>query len=138
MAVAFNSLAVVERLSGDSTAAARDNGEALRIAQKINDREGTAIYTGNLAELALDRKEWPEAERLAREALALAEKVGKVDLVGSDCYWIAVALLRQSRPAEALLFARRAAEIMAKLRHRDLDEARGVLAECEAGVGGDR
>ena len=83
---------------GRQRAAERDYGEALRIAQKINYREGVATYTGNLADLALDREQWPEAERLAREALALAEKIGRAELVGSDCYRIAIGLLRQAAP----------------------------------------
>ena len=73
-------------------------GEALRIARKINYQDGMAYITGNLAELALDREQWPEAERLAREALALAEKLGRAELVGSDCHRIAMALLRQGSP----------------------------------------
>jgi hypothetical protein len=36
-----------------------------------------ATCTGNLAELALNREQWPEAERLAREALKLAEAIGR-------------------------------------------------------------
>lgn len=32
---------------------------------------------GNLAVLALDRQNWPQAETLAREALPLSEKVGR-------------------------------------------------------------
>ena len=134
VAVGLNSLARAEHLAGDHAAAERDYGEALRIARKINYRDGVATYTGNLAELALDREQWPEAERLAREALALAEKLGRAELVGWDCQQIAVALLRQGRPAEALPFARRAVEIMAKLRYSGLDKARQVLAECEAVV----
>ncbi len=135
VAIDLNSLAEAKKLAGDYAAAERDYGEALRIARKINDSESIAEFTGNLAELALDRKQWPEAERLAREALALAEEIGRAELVGLDCYRIAKAVLRQGRPAEALPFARRAVEILAKLRYRDLDAARQVLAECEAAVG---
>ena len=53
-------------------------GEALRIAKKIDDREGVADCTGNLAELRLDREDWAAAEGLARQALALAGKGGPV------------------------------------------------------------
>ena len=41
--------------------------------------------TGNLSALALDREQWAEAKSLAREALALDEKVGRQELIASDC-----------------------------------------------------
>ncbi|MGB4978399.1 MAG: tetratricopeptide repeat protein, partial [Anaerolineae bacterium] len=139
VAIDLNDLASVERLTGDYAEAERDYGEALRIARKVKYQDGMAYIPGNLAELALDREQWPEAERLAREALALAEKLGRAQLVGSDCHRIAKAVLRQGHPAEALPFARRAVEIRTKLRYPDLDRARQVLAECEAvvSVGGE-
>ena len=62
--------------SGDLAAAERDYREALRIARAVGYPEGVATYTGNLAALALDRKDWPGAETLAREALTLSEKRG--------------------------------------------------------------
>jgi hypothetical protein len=65
VASSLSDLATVEKLSLDY-AAARDFREALRIATKIGDREGVAIYTGNLSALALDRGDWPAAEQLAR------------------------------------------------------------------------
>src|SRR6185436_7213198 len=77
VAIGLNGLAEAERLSGDYAAAERDYLEALRIAKKINDREGVAVYTGDLAELALDREKWAEAEVRARDALVLAEAVGR-------------------------------------------------------------
>jgi tetratricopeptide (TPR) repeat protein len=132
VAMGLNSLAEVEQLSGDYAAAERDYREALRIARKVNDREGVADITGNLAGLALDREQWAEAEALAREALELAEKVGRKELVGSDCWRLAKAMDRQGRPAEGLPYARRAAQIFEKLRSPELENARAVLKECES------
>ena len=96
VAIALNDLAGAEHANKDYPAAERDYREALRIAKIIKNDEGIAIYTGNLAELALDREQWAEAESLAREALALAEKVGRQELIASDCHRLAKALLKQN------------------------------------------
>lgn len=136
VAIDLNALAGAEHLSGDYDAAERDYREALRIARKIRDDEGVAIYTGNLADPALDRQRWAEAESLAREALTLAEQVGRQELIASDCHRIARALLRQNRDLEeARALARRAVEIYARLRHPDLQAAQETLAEVERALG---
>jgi hypothetical protein len=93
--------------------------------------EGVATYTGNLAELALDRSDWTAGEALAREALSLAEKVGRRELIASDCRRLAVALVRQGKKAEALPYAQRAVEIFFQLGTPKVTEAREILAECE-------
>jgi hypothetical protein len=54
-----------------------------------------ANYTGNLADIALDREQWAEAESLARKALTLSEKVGRRELIARDCHRLAKALLKQ-------------------------------------------
>ena len=135
VAIALNDLAEAERANKDYPAAERDYREALRIAKIIKNEEGIAIYTGNLAELALDREQWAEAESLAREALALAEKVGRQELIAGDCHRLAKALLKQNRARildEALSLSRRAVEIFTRLRQPDdLQEAQETLAEIE-------
>jgi tetratricopeptide (TPR) repeat protein len=80
VAIELNWLANAEKANKDYAAAERDYREALRIAKIIKNDEGIALYTGNLATLALDREQWAEAESLAREALALSEKVGRLEL----------------------------------------------------------
>lgn len=143
VAIALNDLASAEHLNKDYAAAERDYREALRIAKITKNQELIANFTGNLAELALDREQWAEAETLARQALALAEKVGRQELIALDCHRIAKALLKQNQVGqignlplqEALSLARRAVEIFKRLRYRDLQKAQELLAEIERAVG---
>lgn len=131
VATGLTALASAEQLSNDLEAAERDYREALRIAEAVDNREGVAILTGNLAAMALERKDWPGAEALAREALSLAEKVGRKELIASDCRRLAKALAQQGRKTEALPHALRAVEIFTALRYTELEAARMTLAECE-------
>jgi len=94
-----------------------------------------ATYTGNLAELALAREDWPAAETLAREALPLSEKVGREELIAEDCRYLAKALVRRGKAADALPHARRAVDIYTKLGSPDLAKAQATLRECEASGG---
>lgn len=131
VALALNSLAGVEQLQGDYADAERDYREALQINQAINHGEGVAIVTACLAELALDREDWTLAETQAREALALAEYVGRKELIAGNCSQLAKALARQGKLEEALPHARRAVEIFSQLRQpNDLEMARAALKEC--------
>ncbi|MFN8597303.1 MAG: hypothetical protein U0559_14125 [Anaerolineae bacterium] len=87
---------------------------------------------GNLADLALDREQWAEVEEWAREALPLAEGVGRLELIASNCHRIAMACARQGRQAEGLPYAQRAVAIYTKLRmSENLAVAQEVLKECE-------
>lgn len=131
VSIGLNDLADVEKLSRDFDAAEREYYEALRIAQTVHYREGVANYTGNLAALALDREDWLGAEALAREALSLSEKLGRQQLIASNYYRLAQALVRQGKKADALPHAQRAVEISNRLGLHDLERARKVLAECE-------
>ena len=127
----LDSLGLVESLAGDYVAAERDLREALQIAREANHREYIADFTGDLADVALDHQDWPAAETLAREALPLAEALGRQEMIALDCYRIARSLVRQNRQAEGLPYAQRAVEIFAKLRSRHLENAQAVLKECE-------
>lgn len=125
-----NSLAGSLRSAGELDKAAQQTMEALGIASRQEHSEGIAACTGNLAELALDRQAWPDAERLAREALALSEPLGHKQLVATDSQRLAKALARQGRGAEGRCHAERAVALFTELRSPDLPEARATLAEC--------
>lgn len=129
---ALNWLANAEKAGGDYDSAERDYKESLRIARRVNDAEGTVVCTGNLAELAINRGNWPAAELLAREALAGAEGVGRLELIADDCIRLALALSRQGRRGEGISLARRAVELHTRLgMPSSLKNAEAVLNECE-------
>ncbi len=130
-AVALKDIADVERLSGRFAVAEDYYHEALSVARAVHYRNGVATYTGLLAALALDRKDWLEAEALARDALRLSERLRHEKVIAENCFRLAHALGRQGKQAEGLPYARRAVEILTKLRSPTLEEARTVLAECE-------
>jgi len=103
----LNDLADVEQRSGDFAAAERDYREGLRVARAVGYAEGVATFMGNLASLAWSRDDWPKVEALAREALPLSEKVGRHELIASDCLSLAEALAGRGRSwREALRPAR--------------------------------
>jgi tetratricopeptide (TPR) repeat protein len=132
----LNWLANAESANEDYAAAERDYREALRISKINKHDEAIASRTGNLAALALDREQWAEAESLAREAVALSEKLGRQELIAIDSNLLAKALLKQNKNLEeALCLSRRAIEIFTRLKSHRLQLAKETLAEIEETLG---
>ncbi|MDX6269062.1 MAG: hypothetical protein QOD28_285 [Acidobacteriota bacterium] len=131
----LNSLAHAELASGDYDAADRHFREALRIAKMINDEASIASLMCNLTDIAIARQDWPAAEELARKSLAMSEPLGRLQLIGKNCYVLAEALLKQNQSQGALPYARRAIDIFTQLRQpARVKTAQTVLQECE-GIG---
>lgn len=127
----MNELGETERLTHNFDAAVEYYDESLRLGKRIGYEEGVAAYTGNVAQLAIDRADWTVAEARAREALALAEKVGRRELVGRNYLRLALSLARLDRYAEGLIPALRALEILSALRLPLAVEAEELLNEYQ-------
>ena len=132
IASALHDIAITEQAIKNYDIAEHDYRTALNILTKENDQAGIAAITGSLASLDLDRERWAKAETLAREALVLSEKVGRQELIASNCHRIAKALFKQNRNLEeALSMSRRAIEIYTRLKSPSLQSAQKTLAEIE-------
>jgi tetratricopeptide (TPR) repeat protein len=133
VATTLNWLAIAECFSGDLAAGERGYRESLRVASAVGFSEGVATATGNLAWLALKRKDWRVAETLALEALQLSQNVGRQELIAWACMMLARALVAQGRVTDALAHARHAVEIYTRLgTPSNIDAARETLKECES------
>ena len=107
----LNTLAEVERLSGDSVTAEQHYREALDVALTLQNEKHVAIGKINLALLFLEQNNWVEAETLAREALVWSENVGSEGDIANCCHLLAEALVRLGNPSGALAYARRAVKL---------------------------
>jgi len=132
LSIGLIALAAAEHSNRDFEAAERDYREALRIAQAVDYEQGIATSTGNLAALALDREDSTAGEVLAREALSMSEKIGRQELIASNCQRIAIALTGQGKKNEAFPYAQRAVNIFARLNSPSLARARKTLAKCQS------
>ncbi len=124
-------LAKAKNIAGDRDGAEQDYDEALWIAKNSNDFVSIAILTGNLAALALEKKQWSEAEKLASEALLFSKQIGRLELIGDNCSRLVQAFQKQDKKGEVLLYAEQAVQIYTKLGHPGLAAAIKTLKECE-------
>lgn len=127
LALGLNDAADAARRMGEYESAERDYLEALRIATAGRDDEDMAVYTGNLAMLALEQEDWPRAESRAREALPLAEKVGRKELIARNHYRIAKALVMQGKREQGLPHAQTAVALFSQLGTSELAAAKSIL-----------
>ena len=134
VAKVLNSLGIAKKYAGELIGAEADYRTALCLAQKHDDREGIAIYTGNLAELALKNKDFLQAEELARLALAISVAINRQELIAGLSHKLAAALHGQHQSSAALPHACVAVEIYSRLAAPDLAEAQANLAACEAAI----
>ncbi|WP_345301385.1 tetratricopeptide repeat protein [Lysobacter hankyongensis] len=130
VAMVLNDLANAEYYSGDYDSAEAHYQEAWHMARAIDYIEGEAYVRCNQISFALDRKDWPTAETLAREALSLSETIHRQDLIACNNHRLAHALVRQGKATEALSHARRAVDILTRLGHPDVAAAQSILSEC--------
>jgi tetratricopeptide (TPR) repeat protein len=132
VAIALNWVGVAEQGGGDFALAERDYRESLRVASVVGYIQGVATATSNLANLAGEREEWAEAEIFARKALQMSEAVGRQELVAYNCRYLAQALLRQGKKAEALPYAQRGVEIYTSFAMPvEIEAAIATVRECE-------
>jgi tetratricopeptide (TPR) repeat protein len=133
LAKALSGLANAEHASGDLVSAEQHYRDAVEAAKTADDPDEVATSTGNLARVMLDKEEWQKAETLAREAVTLSEKLGRLQLVGSNNLRLAVALIRQGKKDEALPHAKEGLRIYEQLGiASSIRFARKTVAECEA------
>ncbi len=132
VAIDLNTLADAERLSGDLDAAEVNYREGLRIAQAVEHAESIENITGNLALLMENKENWPEAEKLSREALRLAKELGRKETIALHSQTLANSLAHQGKRDEALPYAERAVEIFTELGIAGrIEDANKVLEDCQ-------
>lgn len=129
---ALAALAETERLLGELERAEQHFNEALEIDKNNHDAEGTAAVLGRMAELALMKQDWSNAQQLAEDALARSEHLHRLDYIGANCQRLALALAQQKQHQLGQDFAQRAVQIFTQLSMTEqLQQAQATLTLCQ-------
>lgn len=132
VSMAYIDLGGIEEVTGNYKAALDDFNRALDLARKNKDLDLVASSLSCLAGLAEKKREWEKAKSLAKEALTLAEKIGRQELIASTCHTIANSLYEEGLYVEGLPYIQRAAEIYTRVKNKDLQEVLNSLNEYQA------
>ncbi len=103
--------------------------EGIDMAKDVIYPEGVAYITARLAGLAFEKEEWSNAEALARDALSLAEPLGRQETIAESCYYASKALLKQGQSIAAYPFVFRTIEILKHLNTPLLKDAYFMIEE---------
>jgi ATP/maltotriose-dependent transcriptional regulator MalT len=135
VAICLSLVGATARRLGHYETAQLNYYEALDIARATNFSECVAMITGELALLAIERSDWKSASSFSREALDLAEDLGRQDIIAVNQERLATALVHQGQVVAALQYARHAVATLSRLGSERVEQARKTLALCEARFG---
>ncbi len=127
-AIVLNDLGELTGERQDYDRAEKYYREALKIHEKHSETAYQPDICGNLGELALDQGRPDEAREWFERALSLAQEVERQDTVAQAQSGLARVLEEEGRPAEALPLAEAALQIYERLRDKDLEKMRQLVA----------
>lgn len=127
----LNSLAETERLALHREQAKLHFDEALELARSIEGDQRIAKITGNLAQLAIDQRDWNTAQKLATTALELSERTEHRELIASNSLRLSNALIEQNLAQRALPLIQRAQALFKTLNSVKSIESEKLRIRCE-------
>ena len=114
-ATSTNNLALAVEAGGNADAAAEALfGQALKLADRVNDRELAARVLGNLTSIYVESGRSAQAEPYVRRQIAIAREVGDSTSEILGCFNLAILLYSRGVEEEAIGLAARAAEVAAR------------------------
>ncbi|MEA5606156.1 tetratricopeptide repeat protein, partial [Nostoc sp. UHCC 0252] len=134
-AIILNDLGGVTQKQGQYDRAEFYYKQALVIEEKRGGKAMQVAYLGNLGNLALERDHPTEARLWYERGLALAQEVGRQDLVAHAQSGLARVLEKEGHYTEALPLALAALKIQERLRNKGLDFSRQLVERLRRKAG---
>jgi len=94
-------------------------------------KEVQTVGIGYQGRLAIDTGKWAEAREWCEQALALARKIGHIEVIAQAQHGLARVYEAEGRADLALPLAQEALAIYERLQHRDLAETRELVERLQ-------
>jgi tetratricopeptide (TPR) repeat protein len=129
--IIINDLGKLAFEEGRFSVAKRYYQKALAIAGEIKSKEGKAFASINIADVMLKQKHISEAGKLYKQAIPLAQKVGRIDLIARGKCGLAFVWEAKGREDKALPLAKDGLELYQRLQHPNIQQAKDLVARME-------